>query len=58
MWGHVSDGRLMELVEGAADAAASTHLARCQRCRGRLESARAGLSLARLAADVPEPSPL
>ena len=57
MWGHVSDERLIDVLEGAADASSRAHAESCERCRERLSGLRSGLSLAR-EADVPEPSPL
>lgn len=57
MWGHISDERLTDLLEGRADAGALEHVSRCERCTGRLEAARFGLTQAHQA-DVPEPSPL
>lgn len=58
MWGHVSDERLIDVLEGSANAAAGAHVESCAGCRERLEAARSGLALARAADDIPEPSPL
>lgn len=58
MWGHLSEERLLDVLEGNADAAACAHAEACPRCGERLESARGGLSLAREAGAIPEPSPL
>jgi hypothetical protein len=58
MWGHVSDERLIDVLDGSADAAAGAHVESCARCRERLEAARSGFALAHEADDVPEPSPL
>lgn len=57
MWGHLSEERLLDVLEGNADAAVRAHAETCARCGGRLESARAGLALAREADAIPEPSP-
>ncbi len=54
---HLSDDKLMDLVEGAGEGEAREHLASCPACRARVEEAERGFALAR-AADVPEPSAL
>ena len=54
---HLSDESLLRLVQGDGGEAERAHLSACGRCAGRVEEARAGLTLARRA-DVPEPSPL
>ena len=54
---HLSDESLLRLVQGDSAEAERAHLSACGRCAERVEEARAGLALARLA-DVPEPSPL
>ena len=54
---HLSDEKLMDLVEGAGEGEAREHLAACPACRARVEEAGHGLALAR-SADVPEPSAL
>jgi hypothetical protein len=56
MWRHPSDERLLELAEGHASPPADAHVAGCAQCRERVESARAGLRLAREADVLPEPS--
>ena len=58
MWGHVSEERLIDVLNGSALAAAVAHVESCARCREHLESARLGLGLAREADLIPEPSPL
>lgn len=58
MWGHLSEERLLDVLEDNADAAARAHAETCARCGERLESARAGLLLAREADALPEPSPV
>jgi hypothetical protein len=58
MWGHLSEARLLDLLEGGAAAASAAHVASCARCGERLASARSGLLLAREAGEVPEPSAL
>jgi hypothetical protein len=55
MWGHLSEERLLDVLEGNAAASAS-HAESCGRCRERLEAARSGLMLAREAGEIPEPS--
>jgi hypothetical protein len=54
---HVSDAELMDVVEGVAREGTLGHVEACRECRGRVEEAKAGLSLAAMA-DLPEPSPL
>jgi len=56
MWGHLSEERLLDVLEGNADAASASHAESCGRCRERLEAARSGLTLAREAGEIPEPS--
>ncbi len=51
---HLAEHSLATLLEDEASAAERTHLQACAHCRDRLESARDGLDLARLA-EVPEP---
>ncbi len=52
---HLTDERLMEVMEDAADAEARAHAESCAACASRLREARDGLALAR-EAEVPEPS--
>ena len=54
---HLTDERLMDVLEGAAEAEARGHLESCLSCASRVEEARRGLALAN-DADMPEPSPL
>ena len=54
---HLTDEKLMEVMEDAADAEARTHVESCAACASHLREARDGLALAR-EAEVPEPSPL
>jgi len=56
MWGHLKEARLLDVLEGSADAASASHAGSCGRCRERLEAARSGLTLAREAGEIPEPS--
>lgn len=58
MWGHLSEERLLDVLEGNALAASRAHAETCARCSERLQSARAGLLLAREADALPEPSPV
>lgn len=53
---HLSEAKLVDLLDGVRDAAGDEHLSACESCRERLEEARAGLGLAR-DAEVPEPAP-
>jgi len=57
MSGHVSDERLMDLLEGGGGRSEREHARACGACAARLGEARSGLELAR-AAEVPEPSSL
>lgn len=57
MLGHLSEEKLLDMVEGTADAAARRHVAECPACGGRVAEAGKGLITAEQA-DVPEPSPL
>jgi hypothetical protein len=54
---HLSEARLMDVLDGVAGPADRGHVDTCEGCRAKVESARAGLRLA-AGADVPEPSPL
>ena len=54
---HLTDERLLEALEGAAEAEARGHLESCLACASRVEEGRRGLALAG-DAEVPEPSPL
>lgn len=54
---HLSDQQLLDVLDGAGEAAAARHLAACLHCLARLEHAREGLRWAP-EAEVPEPSPL
>jgi hypothetical protein len=54
---HLSEERLLDVVEGAADEGARSHVTACPACRRRVDEAALGLALA-YEADVPEPSPL
>ena len=56
MVSHVSDERLIDVMEGSA-AADRAHVDACAQCRARLAEAEAGLALA-AGAEVPEPAPL
>jgi len=53
---HLTDARLMEVMEDAADPAARAHVEACAACAQRLREAGDGLALAR-EAEVPEPAP-
>ena len=53
---HLTDERLLEVMEDEADAEARAHVESCAACAKRLREARDGLALAR-EAWVPEPSP-
>ena len=44
---HLTDERLMEVMEDAADAEARAHAESCAACASRLREARDGLALAR-----------
>jgi hypothetical protein len=57
MWGHLSNGELVDNLLGSVAARAESHLTSCARCQGRLEELRQGLRSAR-EPEVPEPSPL
>lgn len=54
MIGHVSDDRMVDLLEDGGTPVDWAHVAGCQECRVRLEEARSALGLA-MATDVPEP---
>jgi hypothetical protein len=54
---HLSEEKLLDLLDGAGEATSDGHLRSCEACRARLDEARAGLGLA-LGAEVPEPSSL
>ena len=54
---HLTDDKLMEVMEDAADADARAHVESCAACASRVREARDGHALAR-EAGVPEPSPL
>lgn len=54
---HLSEARLVDLLDGGSGAESDEHLRSCAGCRAQLEEARAGLALA-LGAEMPEPSPL
>jgi hypothetical protein len=58
MWGHPTDERLLDLVEGRAIDTTRAHVEACGQCRERVETARGGLLLAREADVLPEPSPM
>jgi hypothetical protein len=51
---HLSEQRLMDVLEGAGTAAARAHATACPECAGRIAGARAALALA-VEAEVPEP---
>lgn len=53
---HLTDEKLIEVLEDAADAAARTHVESCAACAARLREAGDGLAWAR-EAEVPEPAP-
>jgi hypothetical protein len=53
---HLSEERLLDAVEGTADADERAHLETCASCRALRDETRAALLLAR-EAEVPEPSP-
>jgi hypothetical protein len=53
---HLTDERLMEVMEDAADASARAHVETCADCAARLREAGDGLAMAR-EAEVPEPAP-
>jgi hypothetical protein len=57
MWGHPSDEKLLDIVEGSASSQLRAHAEGCGRCRERVDDARAGLGLASQGAALPEPSP-
>jgi hypothetical protein len=57
MWGHPPDDRLLDIVEGGGSSELRSHAEACLRCRDRVASARAGLSLASEGVALPEPSP-
>ncbi len=54
---HLSEERLLDVVEGAAAEDARAHVAACPACRRRVDEAALGLALAH-EAEVPEPTPL
>jgi len=54
---HLSEERLLDVVEGAADGDARAHVTVCSACRRRVDEAALGLALAH-EAEVPEPTPL
>ncbi|HLA77787.1 MAG TPA: hypothetical protein VJU18_09430 [Vicinamibacteria bacterium] len=57
MANHLTDERLIDLLEETAGAETRRHAEECRPCQVRLQDARAGLKLAQ-SAEVPEPSPL
>lgn len=57
MQGHVTDERWIDVIDGAATAHESAHLASCLECGKTLSELRLGIAAAR-SAEVPEPSPL
>ncbi len=57
MWGHPPDASLLDVAFGVAAPELHAHAEGCARCRERVETARAGLGLARAGAALPEPSP-
>src|SRR5262245_24945330 len=57
MW-HLSPEVLLDLAEGTQPERAVSHLATCERCQRRLAELREALAAARMAHEVPEPSPL
>lgn len=54
---HLREEALIDVFEGAAEAAARAHVHACAECKARLEELREGRTLAEVA-KVPEPSPL
>ena len=54
MTGHVSDGRMIDLLEDHGSPADWAHVASCQACRSRLDDGRSAVDMA-ARADVPEP---
>ena len=57
MW-HLSPEVLLDLAEGTQPDRAVSHLATCNRCQRRLAELREAVAAARMAHEVPEPSPL
>lgn len=55
---HLTPRELIEAAEHSAPPARMTHVEDCQACASAVAELRAALGEARLAADVPEPSPL
>jgi hypothetical protein len=55
--GHLTDGSLVDALEGRADPEAQAHLRSCEACDMRMRRAQETLRLA-AQAEVPEPSPL
>lgn len=54
MTGHVSDGRMIDLLEDRGSPADWAHVASCQACRSRLEEGRSAADLL-AKTDIPEP---
>jgi hypothetical protein len=55
VWTHASDAALMDLLDGSAGDRVLAHVARCPRCRTRVEEARSALAWT-AQATVPEPA--
>ena len=55
---HLTEEALLAAAQGDEEKSALAHLEGCGACRERVAQGREGLDLARLASDVPEPSPL
>lgn len=55
---HLREEALLGAARGDEDEGARAHLEGCGACRERVAEGKEGLDLARLASDVPEPSPL
>ena len=55
---HLTEEALLAATQGDEEKSAIAHLEGCGACRERVAQGREGLDLARLASDVPEPSPL
>jgi hypothetical protein len=54
---HLTPEEFVDAIDGAATAAAESHLRECEMCREQLDNARETASVVR-SVDVPEPSPL
>jgi hypothetical protein len=57
MWTHASDAALMDVLDGTASDRILSHVSGCERCRARVEEARAAMTLA-VGAAAPEPAPI